>query len=66
MKKTGRVLMTAELGAEYGFVDTDGKKATFLILFYYDIRQPLVCRVVLAIKTIENFYNPLLTEFHHT
>ena len=26
MKKTGRVLMTAELGEEYGFVDINGEE----------------------------------------
>ena len=33
MKKTGRVLMTAELGEEYGFVDINGED--FLSDFFF-------------------------------
>ena len=36
MKKTGRVLMTAELGEEYGFVDINGEK-----FFLKKILRPL-------------------------
>lgn len=42
MKKTGRVLMTAELGEEYGFVDINGEEK--MVFYFY-----VFCKGVFAI-----------------
>ena len=37
MKKTGRVLLAADLGDEYGFVDINGNSVTHKIVVNFEI-----------------------------
>ena len=49
MKKTGRVLMTAELGEEYGFVDINGEE------FFFKKISTSFARVFSRSEKVRNF-----------